>query len=81
MNIYKIGCNLCAFSCDLFRFTLEYDFNLGGFREKSDYLMCKNYEYNGRVYGRDKFGNMPRYYRLLSGIDPETWRRAAALFE
>lgn len=80
MNTYKIGCNLCAFSCDMFRVTLEFDPDLGGFREKSDYLMCKNYTYLGRVYNRDKFGNMPRYYRLLSMIDPETWKNAAALF-
>lgn len=81
MNLYKIGCNLCAFSSDLFRVTLEYDYNLHGFREKSSYLMCKDYMYKDRVYQRDKFGNMPRYYRLLSMIDPATWTRAAAMFE
>ena len=80
-NVSKIGCNLCRIASNNFHVILEYDYNLHGFREQSNYLMTKYYSYNGRTYDRTKPANFSRYYRLLSSIDIETYKRAYALFE
>ena len=82
-NIYLNGINVVSFydKENKNSVTLEYDFNLKGFRELSDYLMCKNYVYHDRYYDRDKPANRTRYYRLLAEIPPEVWEKAYTLFK
>ena len=82
-NVYKHGVNLAFFYNNENQsvVALEYDFDLKGFRELSDYLMCKTYIYHDRYYQRDKPGNRSRYYRLLAEIPPEVWEKAYSLFK
>ena len=81
-KIYKNGLNMCSFynKETETRVTLEYDYNIGGFRELSDYLMCKNYLYKNRRYKRDSYGNRQRYYRILSSIPIDVYKKAMTMF-
>ena len=81
-KIYKIGLNICSFynKETETRVTLEYDYNIGGFRELSNYVMCKNYLYKNRCYARDLYGNRQRYYRILSTIPEDVYKEAASAF-
>lgn len=78
----KLGANICIF-VDHGRknaVALEYDYNIGGFREKSDYMVTKTYRYNGRSYDRTRPANMRRYYNLLACIPEDTYKKAYELF-
>ena len=81
-KIYKNGLNMCSFynKETETRVTLEYDYNIGGFRELSPYVMCKNYLYKNRCYDRDLYGNRTRYYRILSTIPIDVYKKAMAMF-
>ena len=82
-NIYLNGINVVSFydKENKNSVTLEYDFDLKGFRELSDHEMCKTYVYHDRCYKRDKPANRTRYYRLLAEIPPEVWEKAYNLFK
>ena len=81
-KIYKNGANICSFYNQETetRVTLEYDYNIGGFRELSNYNMCKNYLYKNRLYNRDLYGNRQRYYRILSTIPVDVYKKAMSTF-
>lgn len=81
-DIYKNGVNICSFYNQETetRVTLEYDYNIGGFRELSNYNMCKNYLYKNRSYNRDLCGNRQRYYRILAAIPVNVYKKAATMF-
>ena len=82
-KVYKDGINLAFFYNNENRavVALEWDFGLKGFRELSDYEMCKTYVYHDRYYKRDKPGNRSRYYKILAEIPPEVWEKAYTLFK
>ena len=81
-KIYKNDLDICSFynKETETRVTLEYDHNIGGFRELSDYIMCKDYLYKNRCYNRDSYGNRQRYYRILSTIPVDVYKKAMDMF-
>lgn len=82
-EIEKLSHNIVIFWADKrnYMVMLEYDFDIGGLREFSDYLVTKSYMYNGRSYNRDLPVNRRRYYRLLSMIPDEVWEKAYNLYK
>ena len=78
----KIGCNLIVFRNENkgIAVFLEYDFNIKGFRELSEYLICNKYCYHNIQYNRNLPQNRYRYYRILSMIPIKTWQKAYELF-